>query len=695
MSSTRKSTRDQPSATSRYSSGGEKNPKRLKITKPTFMEVGPKFGGGRGKRQTYMIPGDEDVEDDSPPAGIRANSQFSSAYALRSPPRSPLQVTTINSGFAISTESPQSDDPLSNLNAPTVAETPSARRTLTRKSAPVPSTNTDENGSVGVHFSIPEGSADKHKKRRLDYTQTAESLDYHDSAEGMLAERLSRSRSRSLGRDLEPPNNHIDAEITSISPPGSARSSPLSSLSSLPSSNRSSPILINSDSPQKADPPKDSGSNRSSPINLDSTDRNDGSGKPAGEKAKAPPVPTWKTGEEKRGGKRPVTFKKAAYGVSGKGGRSTVPYSKELVVSHPPFELEPRLSQREAPRRALPRAKKLQEEAERVSKLTPATRARKYKDGTSKRSGRLLPAAHERDADLSLRKDEEVAGSQVEELSVVESSFINPREKFGSGVIREVGLKRLSDDDLDREDDLPSESPRSAPKRRRIKQSLSPSIVEIECQACNEPLPPNFLETWKNGGFRKGHIPLLEWMDICTEHKAMSLREEWMEKGYPKIDWKGLKKRIESHYKPIQAIIHGEAESPFMTIFQQQEKDVRGNPILLLRKDHRLQYPGYYGPRGANIMLHWLLRRFGNEITARDNVTLNLAHSSAAAFVQAVLVPEMAVRLIMEDMEVTEKRAREVLEESRSIGEILNLKDYQEDIYGTGGNWVDVNNFEN
>ena len=241
-------------------------------------------------------------------------------------------------------------------------------------------------------------------------------------------------------------------------------------------------------------------------------------------------------------------------------------------------------------------------------------RVGKYKGKASKRSGSL-----HRDADLSLEEDEEAAESQAEE-PVAESSFINPREKFGrkscptsalmfangfgtgSGVIREVGLKRLLDDDLDGDDDLPSKSSRSTPKRRRFMQSLSPGIEKTECQACNEPLPANFLDTWKNGEFRKGHIPLLEWMDICTEHKAVSLREEWREKGYPKIDWKGMKKRIENHYKPIEAIIRGEIESPFMAIFQQQEKDVRGNPILLLRKDHRLQYPGYYGPRGANIM---------------------------------------------------------------------------------------------
>lgn len=332
MSSTRKSTRRKPSTTSRYLTGGEKNTKPLRITKPTFMEVGPKFGGGRGKRKTYIIPGDED-EEDGPPAGTRANSQFSSAYAIRSPPHSPLRVTSINTGSAISIESPQSDDPLSNLNAPTVAKTRSARRTLTSKSVPAPTTNTNKNGSTGAHIFIFNSSADKPKKRRLDYTQTADSLDYHNSAEGMLAERLSRSRSRSLGRDLESPNSHVDAEKVFVSPSGSATSS-LSSLSSLPSSSRSSPILINSDSPQKVDPPKDNGSNRSSPIELSPTNDDDRLNKPSRATAKAPPVSTWKTGEEKRGGKRPVTFKKASYGVNGKGGKSTVPYAKELAESY-------------------------------------------------------------------------------------------------------------------------------------------------------------------------------------------------------------------------------------------------------------------------------------------------------------------------------------------------------------------------
>lgn len=55
-------------------------------------------------------------------------------------------------------------------------------------------------------------------------------------------------------------------------------------------------------------------------------------------------------------------------------------------------------------------------------------------------------------------------------------------------------------------------------------------------------------------------------------------------------------------------------------------------------------------------------------------------------------MPELGVRLIMEDMDVSESRARNILDESREIGEKLNMMEFTEDIYDEDdGPWFDIN----
>lgn len=93
-----------------------------------------------------------------------------------------------------------------------------------------------------------------------------------------------------------------------------------------------------------------------------------------------------------------------------------------------------------------------------------------------------------------------------------------------------------------------------------------------------------------------------EWTEICNKHKAADLQKEWKEKGYPVIEWKGLKKRVEKHHQFLVDIVEDKVLSPFRQVFAKQQKETRGNAALLLRKDHQLQYPGYYGPRGSGIL---------------------------------------------------------------------------------------------
>lgn len=69
-----------------------------------------------------------------------------------------------------------------------------------------------------------------------------------------------------------------------------------------------------------------------------------------------------------------------------------------------------------------------------------------------------------------------------------------------------------------------------------------------------------------------------------------------------------------------------------------------------------------------------------------------IGRGGVAAFIQTVLVPELAVRLIMEDMDVREAKARIILDESREIGEKLNMDEFTEDIYDEeDGPWFDIN----
>lgn len=122
------------------------------------------------------------------------------------------------------------------------------------------------------------------------------------------------------------------------------------------------------------------------------------------------------------------------------------------------------------------------------------------------------------------------------------------------------------------------------------------------CVLCTTVLPLGALDTWKDDDGELRPIRMAEWTEICNNHKAADLRKEWKEKGYPVIEWKGLRKRVEKHHQVLVDIVERKVFSPFREVFAKQQKEIRGNTALLLRKHHQLQYPGYYGPRGSGIL---------------------------------------------------------------------------------------------
>lgn len=58
---------------------------------------------------------------------------------------------------------------------------------------------------------------------------------------------------------------------------------------------------------------------------------------------------------------------------------------------------------------------------------------------------------------------------------------------------------------------------------------------------------------------------------------------------------------------------------------------------------------------------------------AKDNlVAASGISGGVSGFMQAVLVPELAVQLMQEDMSVSQARARELVAESAELGDLLN-----------------------
>ena len=173
-----------------------------------------------------------------------------------------------------------------------------------------------------------------------------------------------------------------------------------------------------------------------------------------------------------------------------------------------------------------------------------------------------------------------------------------------------------------------------------------------------------------------------KWQErFCRYHKVDSAQHTWTQRKYPAVDWQQLYQRLRGHNKHLEAVINRNTPSTFRNKLQQQIKSgkTRSTHSAFGQGDPgktRESAVGYYGPRGEKLMTEHIVNNFGDEL--RDLATKDpLLKASGVAggvsgFIQAVLVPELAVRLIMEDMDVDAKRAQETLADSADLGELLN-----------------------
>jgi len=183
---------------------------------------------------------------------------------------------------------------------------------------------------------------------------------------------------------------------------------------------------------------------------------------------------------------------------------------------------------------------------------------------------------------------------------------------------------------------------------------------------------------------------------FCRAHRIKAAWHEYRSEGYPDIDWKTLPDRIGKYRMKLYGILNNKLPSAYRDRYAPIALTGKAAAVPSRRKDlpehvqeelesyaldDQSTYPGYYGPHGRRVITENVMRILKNEIKACTDAVVQ--GSGPATFVQAVLVPETAILLIMEDRLVDREEAEEIREKTYDMGMLLNeeIEDHVE-VYG-------------
>ncbi|KAI5926892.1 RTC4-like domain-containing protein [Camillea tinctor] len=190
-------------------------------------------------------------------------------------------------------------------------------------------------------------------------------------------------------------------------------------------------------------------------------------------------------------------------------------------------------------------------------------------------------------------------------------------------------------------------------------------IAIARCPMCHEVVDRELLNKHSD---KNGRMSIKKQTAFCRLHNRKSALNSGSERGYPKINWGTLDSRCDRHQEFLKEILEGTQPSYFGKVLKEQVQS--GKNRTLLKTEDSLT-PGYYGPRGLRLMTEYIMRTLSTVVRKRAVEDRLISARGYTGYVQAVLVPELTVRLIMEDMDVVEKTAREIMQDSIEVGELL------------------------
>lgn len=200
------------------------------------------------------------------------------------------------------------------------------------------------------------------------------------------------------------------------------------------------------------------------------------------------------------------------------------------------------------------------------------------------------------------------------------------------------------------------------------------------CPICGKVVSSELLRNFTGGK----DMSVAKQAAFCRHHNAHSAASAYSASGYPTIDWDRLDARIKAHHSYIQSILINKVQSHYRATLEERVRTGKASRTLqqaLFSKNktsianaEQVQglIPGYYGSRGLRAISENLMEKFHVKLHKMATTDKLIMKRGQAGYVQEVLVPEIAVKLICEDLGIKPDAAREVMRESSSMGEAVN-----------------------
>ncbi|KAJ5934347.1 hypothetical protein N7466_003894 [Penicillium verhagenii] len=188
------------------------------------------------------------------------------------------------------------------------------------------------------------------------------------------------------------------------------------------------------------------------------------------------------------------------------------------------------------------------------------------------------------------------------------------------------------------------------------------------CPMCKAEVDPELLRQFREQPNQR----LRDQERFCTSHSQESATKEWEARGYPDIEWDTFEQRLDGHFPDLERFLNPEEPSYYRNILDSAHKAGKSLRLTLDGDGIETISCGYYGSKGAQKMLYVVMDRFAVRLRRLAKNDSLVAKVGIAGYAQSVIVPELATRLIKQDMGVAASIAREIMRDSIEIGEKLN-----------------------